>query len=238
MVQAPGNNKAHSRKRLLFPYCLLCNFKLIQKAVQLLSCLFLMEIGIYAAGNHPAHAVRLGKLFLSGILNGMQIVSKLPAKQLCIGYTHIFNTQSIKQPGERSLSGPFQASRQITIRLFPEAIHLRDLLLKPFQSKQIRKFMQKSFRKKFFQRRLGQAVHVQGVPAHKQRKRLNLFGSAARIITVQGLYVVYLADPGRLSADRTDVGNFQRIAFRQILRNLWNDHVCLINHDPVSDSQL
>ena len=98
--------------------------------------------------------------------------------------------------------------------------------------------MNKAHADELFQCCLGKPLHIQGIPADEQRKRLDFLGGAFRIGTIQGLRIIHILDFGLSAAYRAGCRNGQIAALCQVFRNLWNDHICLINRNPISDAEL
>ena len=67
---------------------------------------------------------------------------------------------------------------------------------------QIRVLMDKTPADEFFKRRLGKPADIEGVPAGKQCKALDLLCLALRVCAVQGLHVIHLPDLRRPAAHR------------------------------------
>ena len=59
-----------------------------------------------------------------------------------------------------------------------------------------------------------------------------------RIGTIERLRLIFHRDPCGTAADRTFFRNIFHAAPCQVLRDLRNDHVCLVHSDPVAHSQL
>lgn len=75
-------------------------------------------------------------------------------------------------------------------------------------------------------------------PADEKIEGLDLFGLAVRVGTVQGFYIIDTADLCCPSADGTVGGDIPDAAAGQVIGDLGDDHIGLINGDPVSGSQL
>ena len=74
-------------------------------------------------------------------------------------------------------------------------------------------------------------------PAGKEGKCLHVLRLASGIGAVQCLRLVLHGDPGRAAADGTDCRDILYTAPGQILCDLRDDHIRLIDLDPVSHSQ-
>ena len=102
----------------------------------------------------------------------------------------------------------------------------------------IRKFMDKAFSDEFFQGHLGQTFDIHGAAAGEKGKGLDLFGWTFRIRTYKDLCIDLPADLRFSPAHRTDLRDLQGPGPGQILRDLGNDHVGLVDGQPVADPQL
>ena len=103
--------------------------------------------------------------------------------------------------------------------------------------KQIGISMQKSPGQKLFQSGFGQSVDVESIPADEERKSLELFRIAVRIDAHQSFRIVFPAYLRRAAAYRAGIRNFEAVALSQVFGDLGDDHVRLIDRDPVSDTQ-
>ena len=131
-----------------------------------------------------------------------------------------------------------QAGHQVIKGFFPESVHFHDFFPELSDFKDISKIFDKSFQDKFLQGGLRQTVYIHSIPADEKGKRFNLLGLTVWIRAVKRFHLVGFDHSGFLSAHRTGIRDFQLSAASKILRNLRDDHICLINLDSVSDSQL
>ena len=106
------------------------------------------------------------------------------------------------------------------------------------QLKDIRKLMDEASSDELLQRRLGQSLNIQGVPAHKQGKGLDFLGLTVRICAVEGFHIVHFPDLRGAAADRTDLRDILHAASGLVFGDLGDDHVGLIDLDGIPDSQL
>ena len=90
----------------------------------------------------------------------------------------------------------------------------------------------------FFERCLRHAVDVHRVAAYKQGECLHEFCRALRIRTVEGLDIVHHLNPGGTAAGRTRFRNIAHTASRQILCDLWNDHICFVDKDFITHTEI
>ena len=97
--------------------------------------------------------------------------------------------------------------------------------------------MDETLLNQLFERGLRESLDVKGVAARHQRKALHTFNRAVRVDTVEGFRVVLLAYLRLRAADRTVCGRLGRSALGEILRNLRNDHICLVDPNAVADAE-
>ena len=62
-------------------------------------------------------------------------------------------------------------------------------------------------------------------------------GRAVRVDAIQGSNAVFIVDSGVPATDGAFFWNLKVVASRQVLRNLWNDHVGLVDADFIADAQ-
>ena len=94
--------------------------------------------------------------------------------------------------------------------------------------------MNKSPADELLQGHLAQTVNIQRIPAHEKGKVLQLFRGTFRIGAEQNRGAGLTSNLRRTAAYRTDRGNLHLAVSRQVFLNLGNDHVGLIDRDPVS----
>ena len=107
-----------------------------------------------------------------------------------------------------------------------------------FKAVNIRKFMNISGGNEFFECHLRESLDIHGAAAGEEGECLDLLGRAVGIGADQHFRVDLPADFGLSSAYRTLTWNLQSSGSGQILRNLGNDHICLVDSQPVPDPQL
>ena len=190
------------------------------------------------SGDHAAHAVDQAQFLHIRSHHPVQIIVVFPADHLRVGKADVLDAQAVDYPGKGCRPRPFNALGKILPGFFSEAVHGDDFLPVPVQMEQIRKTVEETSAEKFLQRGFGKAVDVQRIPADEQGKCLQFFCVAVRICAVEGLHVVHLPDLRLPSADRTGIRNGKGAASGQVFRNLRNDHVRLVNGEPVPDSKL
>ena len=80
-------------------------------------------------------------------------------------------------------------------------------------------------------------LYVHSVPRHEMSKTLYLLCQAFRVRTNEGLHAVFIVNLCVCAAYRTPTRYLHAVASCQILRNLRNNHICLIYLYPIAYSQ-
>ena len=187
---------------------------------------------------HAADSINRAQLFRASLPHGIQIEIEMPADHLRVGETNPRDSETKDQPRKCGVGRGLCSRYEILIRLFTETFHRHDSVTMAVQMENIIKFMDESRCDKLLQRHLGETVDIQRVPAHKQIKALDLFRLTIRIRTVEGLHIVQLADLRLSAAYRTGRRDITDTASCQVIRDLRNDHVRLVDRDPVSCTEL
>ena len=98
--------------------------------------------------------------------------------------------------------------------------------------------MDKALRDELLQGHLREPLDVHGTAAGEKGEGLDLFGRTFRIGADQDLCVDLAPDFGLPAADRTLTGDLQCAGPGQVLGDLGNDHIGLVDGQPVTDPQL
>ena len=160
------------------------------------------------------------------------------AEHTGVGSPDAGDAQRIDQAGQGGLPGPLHTLLQAVVGLLAETLHLHDGVPVVVQVVDIGKLVDKALRDELLQGHLREPLDVHGTAAGEKGEGLDLFGGTFRIGADQDLRVDLAPDLGLSAADRTLSGNLQGAGPGQVLRNLGNDHIGLVDGQPVPDPQL
>ena len=238
MLNGACDHESLSGQRLFLISHFIFKSQIRQQMIQYLIVLIILKVLHPRIREHTADPVDGTKLLRIGPAHGVQVKIEMAADHFRIRKTDPSDSESKDQPRQRRMGRSLRRLDKILIGFLPESLHRHDGIAVTVQMENIIEFMDESRCDKLLQRHLGKSVDIQRIPAHKQVKTLDLFRLTLRICAVEGLHIIHTADLRRPAADRTDLRDITDAASCQVVRDLWDDHVRLVDRDPVPGPQL
>ena len=212
--------------------------KISKQMIQLAVVFRIFEIFREALCNHRADSIDRTDLLFLGCPDLVQIIIKMPADHSRIGKSDVRDSKTVDHLRKCCLLCFVNAYYKIVIGFLAKTFHCHDLFSMPCDLKNISKIMDKTFGDEFLQCSFRQSVYIHGISAYKECECLDLLRNTVRVHAVERFYFIFLNDPGFLTADRTDMRDFQITAPGQVLCDLRNDHICLVDLDRIADPKL